>query len=83
MFLFTIAPYNDVDECVDLYYGFRDYRKVLLNPKETSGLRDFRKMQRATFKGVLKDALSEYRESLTPTREDLEYYVKTFYHTMG
>ncbi len=73
----------DVDECIDLYYGFREYRKVLLNPKEASGLRDFRKMQRATFKGELQDALSEYRGSLTPTKEDLEYYIKTFYQTVG
>ncbi len=73
----------DVDEYVDLYYGFRDYRKVLLNSKETSGLRDFRKMQKATFKGALKDVLSEYRKSLTPTREDMEYYARIFYKSLG
>ncbi len=74
----------DVDECVDLYFGLvPDYRKILLNPRETSGLRDFRKMQRAIFKGELKDALSEYRESLTPTKEDMEHYVRTFYKTLG
>ncbi len=74
----------DVDECVDLYFGLSPgYRKILLNPKETSGLRDFRKMQKAIFKGTLKDALSEYRKSLTPTKEDMKYYAKTFYKTLG
>ncbi len=40
-------------------------------------------MQREIFKGTLKDALSEYKGSLTPTREDMEYYARTFYHTLG
>jgi len=74
----------DVDECVDLYFGFNpDYRKILLNPKETSDLRDFRNMQKAIFKQELKDALSAYRESLTPAKQDMEHYIRTFYKTLG
>jgi len=74
----------DVDECVDIYFGLRaDYRKILLNPRDTSGLREFRRMQGDLFKTALKDALSEYKNSLTPTREEMHYYAKIFYQTLG
>ena len=73
----------DVDECVDLYSGFRGYRDTLLNPKDTRKLREFRKMQRGTFKGTLGDVLFEYRKSLTPSQEDRKLYTKTFFKTLG
>ena len=74
----------DVDECVDLY-GFLNpnYRDVLLNPKDNSRLKAFRKMQRNVFKGMLKDTLFNYRNNLTSTKDDMIEYINKFYDIMG
>ena len=74
----------DVDECTDLYWGMEpDYETMVINPQDRSGLRNFRRMQRGMFKTMLRDAIHEYRETLTPTTEDQQAYVASFYNRAG
>ena len=74
----------DVDECCDLYdFISPDYKAMLLNPTDTSALKKFRHLQRETFRGKLRDTIFAYKESLTPSSEDREAYVTSFFNKMG
>lgn len=74
----------DVDECGDLYYSsVPNFREMFLNPKDTSTLTRFRKLQKEMFERTLKDALFEYRKNLIPTREDQTQYIEVFYEKIG
>lgn len=74
----------DVDECRDLYYPRTpDYRKMLLNPTDIKELRTFRRFQRKIFERTLRDAIYNYRDSLTPCYKEKTNYVRAFYQRMG
>ncbi|MEK6825748.1 MAG: hypothetical protein AABY00_03100 [Nanoarchaeota archaeon] len=73
----------DVEECTDLYHpGAPDYRKILLDPCNTSQLKGFRRLQRETFKTTLRDALYHYQDNLTPQNDHRRFYVTTFYDAL-
>jgi len=74
----------DVEECGNLYYSSApNFREMLLNPKNTSALTRFRRLQRQIFKRMLKDALFEYKQNLIPTREDQSQYIRAFHEKIG
>ena len=74
----------DVDECSNLYSLTNiNFRQTLLDPTEKSSLRKFRRLQKSVFNGVLRDSIYTYRNTLTPTNQDKENYVKTFYQKLG
>jgi len=74
----------DVDECGDLYYStMPNFREMLLNPRDTFALTRFKRLQGDMFEKMLKDALFEYRQNLTPTRKDQTKYINSFYKKIG
>lgn len=74
----------DVDECRDLYFIMApDFRRILLNPKDTKALRRFRTHQRGFFKNLLRDTLYNYRGSLLQEQADKESYIHSFFDRMG
>ncbi len=75
----------DVEELRDLYYPmkYKKFKDMLLNPTDTSKLDEFREGQKSLFKTALKDALYDYRDSLTPTFDDQVGYVDAFYKRVG
>jgi hypothetical protein len=73
----------DIDECLDIYAHFKpEYRKMLLNPNDTEELGRFRKFQTGFFRQMLKDAIFEYQENLTQSRDDKKLYITSFYRHM-
>jgi|GEM_PF-1928740 hypothetical protein len=74
----------DVDECRDLYFcSAPDFRKILLNPRDTKDLRNFRKLQRNVFTTAMRDAIYSYQDSLMPADSDKESYVSAFHERLG
>jgi hypothetical protein len=74
----------DVDELRDLYLPNKfDFRKMLMNPAELSELNEFRALQKSVFRKMLKDALYNYRNSLTPSFEHMKMYIYNFYSKAG
>ncbi len=74
----------DVDECMDIYFPFNpNFREVLLNSKDTKKLQDFRQLQKELFVGTMRDAIFNYRGTLTPTESDQKEYVSAFYERMN
>jgi len=74
----------DVDECGDLFSSCApNFREILLNPKDTSALKGFRRLQKEMFEKMLTDALFEYKQNLIPTREDQTQYINSFYGRIG
>ncbi len=74
----------DTEEFRDLYFPSRlDFRGMVLNPRDTSALQEFREMQKERFDITLRDAIYEYRDSLTATSEDKALYVCKFFETVG
>jgi len=74
----------DVDECRDLYFSSApDFRRILLNPRDSKELPKFRSLQRSLFVMLMRDAIYDYRESLTPTEEDKAEYIRAFYQKLG
>lgn len=73
----------DVDECTDLYITqMLDYRKILLNPTD-GGVERFRRFQREMFLQMLKDAVYEYKDNLTPDKPSQTWYIKSFFKRAG
>jgi hypothetical protein len=72
----------DVEECGNLY-GNANFRRMVINPRDTSELRKFRRHQRSIFTNQMKDALYEYRETLTQTREDQTRFISSFHKRLG
>lgn len=74
----------DTDEVRDLYSTLSpNFREILLNPQDSGQLRRFRALQRRVFIGAMRDTLFNYISSLTPTDDDRENYIRTFYQRMG
>lgn len=74
----------DVDECRDLYFASDPpFREILLDPQDQKELQKFRELQRSIFVGAMRDAIYNYRDSLTPTGSDKENYVRAFYKRVG
>jgi len=74
----------DVDECGDLYHPFvSNFREILLNPKDSRKLQKFRRLQKNIFVGVMRDAIYNYKDTLTPAEQDKEKYVSAFYKRLG
>jgi hypothetical protein len=74
----------DVDECRDLYFlTATDFREVLLDPNSAGEVRKFRRLQRGVFTSIMRDAIFDYHDSLTPTNQDRTAYVNAFFQKMG
>jgi len=73
----------DVDECLDVYGPLvPPYREVLLDPRDTSKLDEFRRSQRGLFERHLQDALYDYRTSLVTEPAHQERYIRRFFSSM-
>ncbi len=75
----------DVDEVVDLYSHFKrgDFRKLLVNPIDSSLREGFQREMMQMFKSSLRDAIFHYQHNLTPTFKDKENYIRTFCQKVG
>jgi len=74
----------DVEECKDLYWILEpEYRKMLLNPSNETGLREFRMKQIGMFEQMLQDALYNYRSTLTPDQKHKVAYIDSFFRRLG
>ena len=74
----------DVDELRDMYWPAQfDFRQMLLNPADTSDLDEFRTSQRKLFTLTLRDAIYNYKGTLTPTLEDKALYINSFFQRVG
>ncbi|MFA5992356.1 MAG: hypothetical protein WC796_01475 [Candidatus Pacearchaeota archaeon] len=73
----------DVDECIDVYFPARpDFREMLLDPRDLDKLKKFRRLQRDIFTTTMRDAIFDYRETLTPAKQDQAQYVNAFFQRM-
>jgi len=74
----------DVDECIDLYFpSSPDFKQILLDPNNPKVLKDFREVQKLLFENTLKDAIYDYRKSLTQTFNDKILYISSFFQKIG
>lgn len=74
----------DADECTDLYAGtIFNFRKMVVNPKDTKTLEEFRDYQKMLFSETLRDTIFRYKDTLTKNRDDQALYIRAFFKSLG
>lgn len=76
----------DADEVEDLYKNSISPKALMiefLDPNDESGLERLRELQRQILTQLLRDAISDYSKNLTPSRENRELYVRSFFQNIG